>query len=296
MVFENSGFYLKEALHSIKRNAMVNIATFISFTTILIIVGVFLLISLNMDVFLQNMESQLEIVVYLNDDISQKELNALTGRIEAYNGIENIRFLSKEEAFEEFMADIGGQEAILNSITKNPLPASYIIKLIESEDIPMIAESIAKLPYIEEVVYGKGIVEKIVNISSVIRKGGLITLGFLVFSSILIISNIIKITVYTRKNEIEIMSLAGATGWFIRWPFIIAGFLQGILSATLALLFLYNIYFFTINLIQRNMPFLSIVWDRLLLLPIGLIILFLGSTIGIIGSLFSVGKYLNEKE
>ena len=160
----------------------------------------------------------------------------------------------------------------------------------------MIAESIAKLPYIEEVVYGKGIVEKIVNISSVIRKGGLITLGFLVFSSILIISNIIKITVYTRKNEIEIMSLAGATGWFIRWPFIIAGFLQGILSATLALLFLYNIYFFTINLIQRNMPFLSIVWDRLLLLPIGLIILFLGSTIGIIGSLFSVGKYLNEKE
>jgi len=296
MVFENSGFYLKEALHSIKRNAMVNIATFISFTTILIIVGAFLLISLNMDVFLQGMESQLEIVVYLNDDISQKELNALTGRIEAYNGIENIRFLSKEEAFEEFMADIGGQEAILNSITKNPLPASYIIKLIESEDIPMIAESIAKLPYIEEVVYGKGIVEKIVNISSVIRKGGLITLGFLVFSSILIISNIIKITVYTRKNEIEIMSLAGATGWFIRWPFIIAGFLQGILSATLALLFLYNIYFFTINLIQRNMPFLSIVWDRLLLLPIGLIILFLGSTIGIIGSLFSVGKYLNEKE
>jgi len=296
MVFENSGFYLKEALHSIKRNAMVNIATFISFTTILIIVGAFLLISLNMDVFLQGMESQLEIVVYLNDDISQKELNALTGRIEAYNGIENIRFLSKEEAFEEFMADIGGQEAILNSITKNPLPASYIIKLSESKDIPVIAESIAKLPYIEEVVYGKGVVEKIVNISSVIRKGGLIILGFLVFSSILIISNIIKITVYTRKNEIEIMSLAGATGWFIRWPFIIAGFLQGILSAILAVLFLYNIYFFTINLIQRNIPFFSIVWDRLLLLPIGLIILFLGSTIGIIGSLFSVGKYLNEKE
>ena len=296
MIFENSGFYLKEALHSIKRNVLVNIATFISFTTILIIVGAFLLISLNIDFFLKNMESQLEIVVYLNDNISQKELNALTGRIKTYNGIEDINFVSKEEAFEKFLSDIGEGNEIFNSINNNPLPASYVVKLTESKNIPVIAENIAKLPYVEEVVYGKGILEKIVNLASLIRKGGTIILGFLVFSSILIISNIIKITVYTRKNEIEIMSLAGATGWFIRWPFIIAGFLQGLISGMIAIIFLYNIYFFIADIIRSNIPFLTIVWDKMLLLPIGLIVLVLGSLIGIIGSLFSVGKYLNGQE
>ncbi|MCK5768257.1 MAG: ABC transporter permease, partial [Candidatus Atribacteria bacterium] len=77
MVFENSGFYLKEALHSIKRNILINIATFISFTTILIILGAFLLIYANMNLFLKNMESQLEIIAYLEDNISEKEINGL---------------------------------------------------------------------------------------------------------------------------------------------------------------------------------------------------------------------------
>ena len=294
MVFENSGFYLKEALHSIKRNALVNIATFISFTTILIIVGAFLLISVNMDFFIQSMESQLEIVVYLKDNISEKELNVLRTKINNFKNVNEINYISKEEAFTQFISDIGGQKDILTTVKNNPLPDSYIIKLSDSKDIPKIADSIAKLSPVEEVVYGKGIVEKILNIISIIRKGGIIVLGFLIFSSILIISSIIKITVYTRKNEIEIMSLAGATGWFIRWPFIIAGFLQGFISAILAVFFLYKLYFFVINIIQKNIPFLVMVWDRLALLPIGMVIIILGSLIGILGSLFSVGKYLNE--
>ena len=294
MVFENSGFYLKEALHSIKRNILINIATFISFTTILIILGAFLLIYANMNLFLENMESQLEIIAYLEDNISEKEINGLNEKISNITGINEIKYISKEDAFKNLLTDLGSQQDILTAIEANPLPDSYIIRLTDNRNIHKIADSIAKFNHVDEVEYGKGIAEKLLKFTSIFRKVGLIILGFLIFSSILIISNIIKITVYTRKNEIEIMNLAGATAWFVRWPFIIAGFLQGFISAIFAVSILYKTYFFTINTIQRNIPFLTLIWDKLELLPIGLAIIILGSLIGITGSLFSVGKYLND--
>jgi len=294
MIFENSGFYLKEALFSIKRNALVNIATIISFTTILIIVGIFLLISINMDLILDKIESQLEIIVYIEDNSTEKDLEGLRGKIEAINGISEIKYISREEAYKNLLDDLGNQKDILAAIENNPLPDSYVVKLNESQNIESIAGSISKFNHVEEVDYGKGIAEKLLDLSSVFRKAGIIILGFLVFSSILIISNIIKITVYTRKNEIEIMNLAGATAWFIRWPFIIAGFLQGLISAILAMIILYKAYIYAMNVIQKNIPFLVAVWDIRDLMPIGIAIVTLGSLIGIIGSLFSVGKYLND--
>ena len=121
----------------------------------------------------------------------------------------------------------------------------------------------------------------------------MLILALLVFASILIISNIIKITVYARRNEIEIMSLVGATSWFIKWPFIIEGFLQGFISSVLSTIILYNFYFFAINKVNQAIPFLPLVVDNVDLLPIGIAIILLGSLVGISGSMFSVGKYLN---
>jgi len=293
MIFENMGFYLKEALLSIKRNALVSIASIISITTILIIVGIFLLISINTNLFLKNIESQLEIVAYLKDDISKIELDNLKKNIEAIEGVTEVRFISKEDAYQSLLKDLGDQGDILSAIEVNPLPASYEIKVKDSKKIEQTSNQIAKLKKVEEVEYGQGIVEKLLNFSYIFRKMGIIILGLLVLASILIISNIIKITVYSRKNEIEIMSLAGATNWFIKWPFVIAGFLQGFISALLAISILYKVYYLAIRSIHQAIPFLAVVWDKMELLPIGISIIVLGSLVGILGSMFSVGKYLN---
>ncbi|GAI77612.1 unnamed protein product, partial [marine sediment metagenome] len=96
-----------------------------------------------------------------------------------------------------------------------------------------------------------------------------------------------------RRNEIEIMSLTGATSWFIKWPFIIEGFLQGFISAILSIIILYKFYFFAINKVHQVIPFLPLVVGNMDLLPIGIAILLLGSLVGILGSMFSVGKYLD---
>lgn len=293
MIFENTGFYFREALLSFRRSTLMSIAAILSITTILIIVGVFLLISINSSLFLINLESQLEIIVYLEDNISKAELNNLKSNITSIDGIKEVKFVSKEEAYQKLLKNLGEQKDILSAIEVNPLPASFEIQAKDPKMIKQIANRIAEFIKVEEVEYGQEIAEKLLNFTYVFRKAGMLILALLIFAPILIISNIIKITVYARRNEIEIMSLAGATSWFIKWPFIIEGFLQGFISAVLSIIILYNFYFFTTNKVRQVIPFLPLVVDNMDLLPIGIVIVFLGSFVGILGSMFSVGKYLD---
>ncbi len=294
MIFENVEFYFREALLSFRRSPLMNLASIISTTTILIIVGVFLLVSINSSLFLKYLESQLEIIIYLKDDISKTEVKALEDSIIGINGIKEIKFVSKEEAYQRLLKDLGDQRDIFDTIEVNPLPASFEIKVKDPKMIEQIANQVEKFKKIEEVEYGKGIVERLLNFTYIFRIIGILILVLLVFASILIISNIIKITVYARRDEIEIMSLSGATNWFIKWPFIIEGFLQGFIAAILTILILYKFYFFAINKVHQAVPFLPVVWEKMELLPVSLIIIALGSLVGILGSMFSVGKYLDE--
>jgi len=293
MIFENVGFYFSEALLSFRRSTLMTTAAILSTTTILIIVGVFLLISINSSLFLKNIESQLEIVVYLEDDISKAELNNLKNNFTSIDGIKEVKFVSKEEAYQRLLKSLGEQKDILSAIEVNPLPASFEIQAKDPKMIKQIANQIAKLKKVEEVEYGQGTVEKLLNFTYIFRRAGMLILALLIFASILIISNIIKITVYARRNEIEIMSLTGATSWFIKWPFIIEGFLQGFISAILSIIILYKFYFFAINKVHQVIPFLPLVVDNMDLLPMGIAIMLLGSFVGILGSMFSVGKYLD---
>jgi len=293
MIFENMGFYFREALLSFRRSALMSMATILSITTILIIVGMFLLISINSSLFLKNLESQLEIVVYLEDNISKAELNNLKSNITSIDGIKEVKFVSKEEAYQRLSKDLGEQKDILSAIEVNPLPASFEIQVKDPKVIEQIANRIVEFKKVEEVEYGRETAERLLNFTYIFRRAGMLVLALLIFASILIISNIIKITVYARRNEIEIMSLAGATSWFIKWPFIIEGFLQGFISAIFSIIILYNFYFLAINKVHQVIPFLPLVVDNIDLLPIGLAIVLLGSFVGILGSMFSVGKYLD---
>jgi len=293
MIFENMGFYFREALLSFRRSALMSMATILSTTTILLIVGMFLLISINSSLFLKNLESQLEIVVYLEDNISKAELNNLKSNITSIDEIKEVKFVSKEEAYQRLSEDLGEQKDILSAIEVNPLPASFEIQVKDPKVIEQIANRVAEFKKVEEVEYGRETAEKLLNFTYIFRRAGMLVLAFLVFASILIISNIIKITVYARRNEIEIMSLAGATSWFIKWPFIIEGFLQGFISAIFSTIILYNFYFFAVNKVHQAIPFLPLVVDNIDLLPVGIAIVLLGSLVGILGSMFSVGKYLN---
>ncbi|HZK40475.1 MAG TPA: permease-like cell division protein FtsX [Atribacterota bacterium] len=293
MIFENTGFYVREALLSFRRSTLMSMAAILSTTTILLIVGIFLLISINSSLFLKNIESQLEIIVYLEDDISNAELNTLENNFNSIDGIKEVKYVSKKEAYQRLSKDLGEQKNILSAIETNPLPASFEIQMKDPKVIEQIANRIVEFKKVEEVEYGQETAERLLNFTSIFRRAGILVLTLLIFASILLIFNIIKITVYSRRSEIEIMSLAGATSWFIKWPFIIEGFLQGFISAILSTIILYNFYFFAVNKVHQAIPFLPLVVDNIGLLPVGIVVVLLGSLVGILGSMFSVGKYLN---
>ncbi len=295
MIFENIGFYLREALLSFKRNPLMYLAAIISITAIFIIIGLFLLISLNFNLFLKNLESQLEIIVYLEDNISESEVNDLKKSITSLEGAKEVKFVSKEEAFQRLVKDLGDQKEIFSLLEKNPLPASLEIKVKDPKMIEPMVKQIEKFKNIniEEVEYGAGIVERWLDFTGIFRVVGISILLLLLFASVLIISNILRITVYARREEIEIMSLVGASSWFIRWPFIVEGLLQGVISALISILVLYKFYFWMVDKIHEAIPFLPLVVEKRELLPLGLLLILLGGVAGFLGSVFLVGRYIN---
>jgi len=255
----------------------------------LIILGSFLLLSVNFDYILKDVESQVEITAYLEDSVDQAGVAELNKDITVINGVKEIKFISKEEAIEEFKEQVGRE--LLEGI-ENPLPNSFRIKVEDPHEVATIAEKIERFAGIEEVKYGKGIVEKLFNIIYWVRIIGLIIMAVFAAVSIFIISNTIRLTVFARRREINIMKYIGATDWFVRWPFLIEGMVLGLIGSSLAIGVLAIAYDYLYITVKLNIPMIA-------LLPIeqfynyALGFLGIGMLIGAFGSSFSIKRFLN---
>jgi len=255
----------------------------------LIIFGSFLLISVNFDYILKDVESQVEITAYLEDSLDQVGIAELNKDIAAISGVKEITFISKEDAIEEFKKQVGKE--LLEGI-ENPLPNSFRIKVNDPHEVATVAEKIERFNGIEEVRYGKGIVEKLFNIIYWIRMIGLAIMVVFACVSVFIISNTIRLTVFARRREISIMKYIGATDWFVRWPFLIEGMVLGLIGSLLAIGVLAVAYNYLYVTVKLNIPMIS-------LLPLkqfykyALGFLGIGMLIGAFGSTFSMKRFLN---
>lgn len=288
-------FYIKEAFLSTKKNGIMSFATIISLTATLIIVGIFLLIYLNINLFLNDIESQLVAIAYLKDDISEEDINKLVQDTNELQGVKEVRYISKEAAFQKLKEDLSEHEDMLAGIPENPLPASIEILVTDTNFLEDIAFQLNQYNGIEEVNYGGQLTKNIILVFDFVRNAGLAIISLLIFISVLIMVSVIKISVHSRQKEIEIMALVGATSWFIRWPFIIEGFLKGLISSLIAVFILIKTYFYFIDQFKRVLPFIPIISDQVVLMKLILIIALLGSLIGIFGSMLSLRK-INYEE
>lgn len=294
-MLRNILFYIKEAFLSTKKNGIMSLATMISLTAALIIVGMFLLISFNINLFMDNIESELLAIAYLKDNLSEEEIKQLVQDTTELEGVKEVKYISKEDAFQKLKEDLTEHEEILAGIPENPLPSSIEILVTETTYLQEIAFQLNQYGGIEEVNYGGQLTEKLIALFDFIRKTGLAMIFILVFIATLIMFSVIKISVHSRQQEIEIMSLVGATSWFIRWPFIIEGFLKGFLSSILSAFILIRTYFYYLDKIKMILPFIPILSDHVVLFKITLIIVLLGTLIGIFGSMFSLRKISYEE-
>jgi cell division transport system permease protein len=293
MKFRTFGYFIKEGMANLGRNSLMSLASIGSVASALIILGIFLIITLNFNFIVDTVESQVEITAYLDDSLMDEEISRIGRELIQVHGVKEVTFVSREQALKEFREQLGDKEGLLAAMEKdNPLPNSYRIKTQQPEIVKDVANMIGRIEGIAEVKYGKEIVDKLFKITGIIRFVGISVMAVLSIISIFIISNTIKLTVYARRREIEIMKYIGATDWFIRWPFLIEGMVLGFLGSLIAVGVLNVAYYYLFNFVVLNIPIIKLLPFDVFLYDLSIWFLGIGTFIGAVGSGISIRRFL----
>lgn len=295
----NSLRYLtKEGFRSIIKNSLMSLASVAVFTSCLLIIGSALLIFANINEIVSGMMDQNVIAVFIESDTSAEQVLQMKERLMQIENIDSCEFVSSEDGFNDLAGKLSQQDAelIQNYIGKDFLPDSYRVTLKDISLQPQTVEEIKGLSNIRSIRESDDLAQRLLTLRNSITyvSIGVILVLFLV--TVFIIANTVKITMFSRRLEINIMKAVGATKWFIRLPFLIEGIILGILAALLSLGLVHVLYIFAVDqfagaLLSLNSTFVSF---NDLVTPLAAIFLFIGIFTGSFGSLISMRKYLKE--
>ncbi|MBV4417989.1 permease-like cell division protein FtsX [Clostridium tyrobutyricum] len=287
-------FFISESLKSLNRNKTISTASVATVAATLFILGVSILAMVNVNQGILQVQSKVEIDVYLKDNITSSQKKDLENKIKSNGNIQSVTYVTKSQAVDKFRNQLGEQnKSLVDGLEKdNPLPNSYIIKVTNPEYVSKLVSGIQDMPGIESIQDGKGIVDKIVKITRTVRWIGIVILVIMVGVSLFLIGNTIKLTVYSRRREIGIMKYIGATDWFIRWPFIIEGIIIGIIGAGVADIILYYLYRMLYFKTSSSLILMQLISPQYVYSNILGIFVLVGVIIGALGSLLSIRKFL----
>ncbi len=287
--------HFRESFKSLARNGWMTFASISAVTVTLLLVGVFLVIMMNLNNVAKEIEQDVEIKVYIEMTATEEEQNQLQADLEKVSKAESVVFSSKDSELESLKDSFGEDGAILDLFEQsNPLYDVFIVKTKTPQDTFDVAKQIEGFDNVAKVVFGQETVERLFQIFNIARNIGLALILGLVFTAMFLISNTIKITIFARRKEIEIMKLVGATNWFIRWPFFLEGLWLGVLGAFLPIAIILTSYYYLIDLVQPKvtsqflqfLPFFPFAFQ-----VVGILVA-IGAFIGIWGSMMSVRKFL----
>lgn len=287
------GFFTGQALASMRRNNWMTVASIGTVAVTMIVLGVFLLLAGNVNNFAGNIESQVEISVYLQDEITSEQVDALAENFAALEQMALVKYVSKEEALLE-MRDMYGESSdfLAGLELDNPLRNGFRLRTHRPEQVLDVVPVLRAFDGVAEVQYGQGIVEQLFAVTSVLR---LVALGLMVglaSAATFIIANTIRITVFARRREINIMKYVGATDWFIRWPFVIEGMFLGLIGSLIAAGLVAWAYNAAVGNLALSLPFFPLVPPWPYLLSVSGWLTLIGTAIGAIGSTVSLRRFL----
>ncbi|MCD6309631.1 MAG: permease-like cell division protein FtsX [Candidatus Eremiobacteraeota bacterium] len=288
----NPLYFFREVFTNLRRNALMNLASISTVTVSAIVLGLFLISTLNLGAWVQNIVDQLKIVVYLKNEVTPEQIDRLYKAIKANPEVETVEFISKQSALKRLQAKLK-ISIRMNNLPENPLPNAFEITLKDSRKISEVAGELETFPGTERVKFGQNIAQKLLSLHHAVRVGGLLLVTLSMLCTILIIMNTIRLTVYARRREIRIMQLVGAAFWFIRWPFILEGVLQGLLGALPAFILVYFSYQFFVPRALQALPFIPFLPAASVMHYLLWTLLLTGIIVGGMGALLSVNKYLS---
>ena len=292
-------FFLNESLDSILSNGIMTIVSIGTITISMFIFSFFISFFMNTNYIVDALEQQVEISVYINDEVNEKEINNIKNIISSDNRVKDVKFISKDDAFENLKNrlmeenDNNDDNNIQNIKIDNPLSNSFQVSVKDTTDIQLVTDEIKDLNGVDEATYGREFIEKIFNINKLIHLISLSLITILFLATTFIISNTTKISVHARKDEIEIMKYIGAKDSLIIIPFIIEGMILGAIGGFISSVIFRIVYTVFTNKFYDLISFVNIIPVFPFITYISLFIIVIGIIIGGLGSYISVKKYIN---
>jgi len=239
-------FHLKSALKDIRSNRLLSLVTISTFALSILIVSTALLFFVNMNTIIDNWRQGIHMMAYLQDGLSDTDRSHLKAQIENLYGVERVDFISKEQAMARLREQMNRQAGILDNLEGNPLPDAFEVQMIAAsqswEKVEQLAASLEALQGVGEVEYGQRWIKRIINVFNLFRMTAY-TMGALFFmAAVFIVGNTVRLVLFSRKEEVEIMRLVGATEGFILAPFYFQSLLQAAAGSVIGLVGLYTMY------------------------------------------------------
>ncbi len=243
MKYNRFGYFIGEGFGNVFKNKKSTGASLMIMCATMIIFGIFLILTENINHFVNQVESEQGIQAFIDDSATQEEIDELGEKIRGLNGVSTVEFLTKEDAF-NIMGERFGEHKDLLVGREEIFPASYIVTLTDLTLSSEVQEQILTFDHITEINSADRTVETLINLANGVKIVTGVILILLVIISIFIISNTIKLTVHARRKEISIMKYVGATNGFIRWPFIVEGMVIGIFASIISIIIVGTTYNF----------------------------------------------------
>lgn len=296
-IFRMLGRNIRDAFKSVFRNFSLSLASISCITITLIIVAISILATLNVNNFAKVMKEDVTMVVFLNTETTAEEEEQIEFQLKNMDNVESVEFRSKEDVKNE----MAGTSETLRSIMEeweesdNPLKDNYLIKVTDIEKIKDTANEIQKIEQVDAVNYGEGMIEQLITAYDAVQKVSLLVVIALIVVTIFLIINTIKLTIFSRKREISIMRLVGASNFTIKNPFVIEGMFLGILGSIVPILITTYGYLAFYNHFQGYLfssPLIKLIKPEPFIYYVALLVLVIGIIVGMLGSYRAVKKYL----
>ncbi len=288
----NTGYYFKEGFRSIFTHGFMSFAAVCMIVACLLIMGTFSLVAVNLDHNMNKLEAENEFRVYIDETISEADARGLQKEIEAIPNVASATFISREEARDAFLKN--QEEELFATVPDSAYRHRYSIRVVELEKLEETVERVDALPEVADYMAAPEVAEGMVAARNVASGVALILIAILFFISLFIIANTIKLATFSRREEIAIMKMCGATNAFVRWPFVFEGLILGLIGAAVAFFLQWGVYTLLAEAIARAdlLSFIEIVAFKYLRNYVLIVFGGAGFLIGVGGSLLAIRKFL----
>jgi cell division transport system permease protein len=244
------GFFIREAFRALRRNGAPSMAAIVTTTVTVVLLGVLIPIFQTTQAKSEQIRDELSFRVAIYDDATRAEVRSLRNRLGEIPHVASLEFVTKQEALRELQQSLGeGDQDVLKELNQNPLPANFIVKADDASNLDSIRQAVSPpgpsgqpkyiSPIVQDVFDRNQDREQIEQVTGALKIVLTVITAMLVIASLMLVGNTIRLSIYARRREVEVMRLVGATRWFIRWPFMIEGVVVGFLGGLVAILVLW---------------------------------------------------------